>query len=135
MTANIAVRDQVRVFVTIRDRFHRLLTKKRRRHVEICPLRKVELSMSSRAASLLVRRTDPVGSGTVVSAGKELTKAHADTLSRAAVFRIEADVLRERARVTDEAAIREQYLALADRWTMFASSLEAELMNRSACAH
>ena len=91
--------------------------------------------MSSRAASLLVRLTDPVGSGTGVGAGKELTQAHAVAVSRAAAFRIEAEILRERARATDEAVVREQYLALADRWAMFATSLEAELMNRSACAH
>lgn len=91
--------------------------------------------MSSRATSVLIRRTDLAGSGTGVSAGKELTNAHADAIGRAAGFRLEAETLRERARATDEAVVREHYLALADRWTMFASSLEAELMNRSACAH
>ena len=96
---------------------------------------KVILSMSSRATSVLVRRTDLAGSGTGASAGKELTAAHADAIGRAAGFRLEAETLRERARATDEAVVREQYLALADRWMMFASSLEAELMNRSACAH
>lgn len=83
----------------------------------------------------MVRRTDPAGSGTAVSGGNELTNAHADAIGRAAGFRIEAETLRERARATDEAVVREQYLALADRWSMFASSLEAELMNRSARGH
>ena len=74
--------------------------------------------MSSRATSVLIRRTDLAGSGTGVSAGKELTNAHADAIGRAAGFRLEAETLRERARATDEAVVREHYLALADRWTI-----------------
>ena len=67
----------------------------------------------------------------VVSAGGTLSKANTDALSRAAAFRIEANVLRERANTTDEAVVREQYLALADRWSMFAANLEAEAINVS----
>jgi len=91
--------------------------------------------MSSRAASLLVRRIAAVESDTIVSAGTEYSKAETDAIGRAAAFRIEAEALRERARRTDEAVVRDQYLALADRWSVFASSLEAELMNRSVRAH
>ncbi len=49
-----------------------------------------------------------------------------DLVGRAALFRIEADMLRERACMTDEPVVREQYLALAERWSMFAAGLEAE---------
>jgi len=50
-----------------------------------------------------------------------------DLIGRAATFRIEADMLRERARETDEPAIREEYLALANRWASFAAGLEAQM--------
>ena len=49
---------------------------------------------------------------------------------RAAQFRIEAAVLRERAETMDENVIRDQYLLLADRWTMLAAGLEAEQLAR-----
>jgi len=76
-----------------------------------------------------------VGSDTIVSAGTDYSKVQTDAIGRAAAFRLEAEALRERARRTDETVVRDQYLALADRWSVFASSLEAELMNRSAAAH
>lgn len=66
-----------------------------------------------------------------MNSGSNLSNAHMDAMSRAAAFRIEADMLRARARATGEAVIREQYLALADRWAMFAANLEAELMHAS----
>lgn len=67
----------------------------------------------------------------VANAGNTLSKAHADAMSRAAAFRIEADILRERANATDESVICEQYLALANRWAMLAANLEAETMHQS----
>ena len=91
--------------------------------------------MSSRAAHHLVRRIAAVGSDTIVSAGTDYSKVQTDAIGRAAAFRLEAEALRERARRTNETVVRDQYLALADRWSVFASSLEAELMNRSAAAH
>lgn len=50
-------------------------------------------------------------------------------VGRAASFRIEADALRERAGAADENVIKDQYLALADRWSMLAAHLEAELLD------
>jgi len=55
-----------------------------------------------------------------------------DLIGRAATFRIEADQLRARARETDEPAIREEYLSLANRWASFAAGLEAQLFARLA---
>jgi hypothetical protein len=49
--------------------------------------------------------------------------------ARAATFRLEADTLRRRAAETNEDAIRDQYLALAQRWSIFAAHLEAELLD------
>jgi hypothetical protein len=51
-----------------------------------------------------------------------------DLIARAANFRIEADLLRERACVSFEPVVRERYLALAERWLMFAAGLEAEAL-------
>jgi hypothetical protein len=69
-----------------------------------------------------------------VSSGvrKERSGDAHDLMARAATFRIEADLLRERARAADEPAIREEYLALANRWSTFASGLEGELLMRLA---
>jgi hypothetical protein len=53
-----------------------------------------------------------------------------DLIGRAATFRIEADLLRARAREADEPAIREEYLALANRWATFAAGLEAQMFAR-----
>ncbi|MBV9992719.1 MAG: hypothetical protein JOZ72_15675 [Alphaproteobacteria bacterium] len=49
-----------------------------------------------------------------------------DLVSRAAGFRIEADVLRGRAREAGDTMIRSEYLSLADRWSLCAAHLEAE---------
>ena len=87
--------------------------------------------MSNRAAQLLARRDHAAGRSTIVNPGNTMSKAHTDALSRAASFRIEADILRERAQASGEPVVREQYLALADRWSTFAASLEAEMMNLS----
>jgi hypothetical protein len=53
-----------------------------------------------------------------------------DLVRRAAIFRIEADLLRARAYATSEPVIREEYLALANRWSNFAAGLEAHLFLR-----
>jgi hypothetical protein len=53
-----------------------------------------------------------------------------DLLARAALFRAEADSLRERASSIDEPVIRNQYFQLADRWLVLAAGLEAELFTR-----
>lgn len=45
-------------------------------------------------------------------------------LGRAATFRGEAEALRQRACASGESVIRDQYLMLADRWSMLAASLE-----------
>ncbi len=55
-----------------------------------------------------------------------ISKDARDLVGRAARFRLEADALRERAGATDETLIRDQYLALAERWSAFASFLEGE---------
>jgi len=47
-----------------------------------------------------------------------------DLLGRAALLRLEAGVLRERANSTNEIVVRDQYLKLADRWAMLAAALE-----------
>ena len=49
-----------------------------------------------------------------------------DLVSRAANFRIEADILRDRAQEAGDNTIRKEYLSLADRWSLCAAHLEAE---------
>jgi len=44
----------------------------------------------------------------------------------AAAYRLEACVLEARARATPEATIRDEYLALARRWSLIAASLDVE---------
>ena len=61
--------------------------------------------------------------------GESLSNDARARAGRAATFRIEADALRERAFATDEHVVKDQYLALADRWSMLAAHLEAELLN------
>jgi|HubBroStandDraft_5_1064220.scaffolds.fasta_scaffold768047_2 hypothetical protein len=51
-----------------------------------------------------------------------------DLAGRAASLRMEADFLRARAELADEEAVRTAYLALAQRWLIFAAGLEAELI-------
>lgn len=61
--------------------------------------------------------------------GEVLSDDARASVSRAATFRIEADALRERAHASGENLIKDQYLALAERWSMLAAHLEAELLN------
>jgi len=49
-----------------------------------------------------------------------------ELVSRAANFRIEAVALRERARATADDLIRDEYLGLANHWSLCAAHLEAE---------
>ena len=51
-----------------------------------------------------------------------------DLAARAASFRMEAEFLRARSVLFDEEAMRDAYLALADRFLVFAANLEAELI-------
>ncbi len=57
-----------------------------------------------------------------------LTSDIRDAVSRAASFRSESDMLRRRAGGVNEDAIRDQYLALADHFSMLAASLEVQAM-------
>jgi hypothetical protein len=52
-------------------------------------------------------------------------------VGRAAVFHLEAAILRQRAGMIEEPVVREQYLALAERWSRFAAGLEAEAIATS----
>lgn len=84
-------------------------------------------------AALLVKSYADEGTAFVSSGVREEQFSDAyDLIGRAATFRIEADQLRARARETDEPAIREEYLALANRWASFAAGLEAQLFARLA---
>lgn len=81
----------------------------------------------------MARRTAVTGNGFAVPSGEEiLSDDIGDAVSRAASFRSESDMLRRRASAVREDAIRDQYLALADRFSILAASLEvqaiAELM-------
>jgi hypothetical protein len=82
-------------------------------------------------AALLVKSYADEGTAFVSSGVREEQLGDAyDLIGRAATFRIEADQLRARARETDEPAIREEYLALANRWATFAAGLEAQMFAR-----
>jgi len=64
-----------------------------------------------------------------VRSGEEVpSNAMSDAVSRAASLRSESDMLRRRASTMREDTIRDQYLALAERFSMLAASLEAQAM-------
>jgi hypothetical protein len=84
--------------------------------------------MNSLAASASFLRAFVSEDIPVVKSDGVLQEEHAALVSRAAAFRIEADFLRERARQSKERVIRDEYLALAQRWSMLAAGLEYELM-------
>jgi hypothetical protein len=86
--------------------------------------------MHSTTALTSLRRTFAAGDAPAVNSENVLSQDQEDLIGRAASFRIEAQWLRTRAAGADESVIREQYLALADRWAMLAASLEAEMMFR-----
>ena len=62
------------------------------------------------------------------SGGGTLSRDRNNLLSRAALFRLEADTLRLRAGATDETVIRDQYFKLADRWATLAAGLELQVL-------
>jgi hypothetical protein len=62
-----------------------------------------------------------------VRSGEEITASDiSDAVSRAASLRSESDMLRRRASAVREEVIRDQYLALAGRFSMLAASLETQ---------
>jgi len=82
-------------------------------------------------AALLMKSYADEGTAFVSSGARKDQPGDAyDLIGRAAAFRIEADLLRARARETDEPAIRDEYLALANRWASFAAGLEAQMFAR-----
>jgi hypothetical protein len=85
--------------------------------------------MSSAALQHSVSRKVDNRGRAPVSSGSEILseKCSQDLLARAALFRVEADSIRERASAIGEPVIRNQYFQLADRWLMLAAGLEAEL--------
>jgi hypothetical protein len=62
---------------------------------------------------------------TRTQAATSILKAEAQ-LMRAAQFRTEAAVLRDRASDSPEPLIHDKYMELAERWTSFAANLEVE---------
>lgn len=85
-------------------------------------------------SGVVIRRSIPrqaaEGEASVTPGGEIFSQDHSDLLSRAAFFRLEADALRQRAQVTDEMVVRDQYFKLADRWTTLAAGLEADLLTQ-----
>lgn len=81
------------------------------------------------AATLLSapRITEERGGASETSGGELSSEDSADLLGRAALFRHEAEVLRERARETGEMVVGDQYFKLAERWVIFAVALEARV--------
>jgi hypothetical protein len=85
------------------------------------------MGMTSTAMNFVVRRNAVTRNGSSVPCGEEtLSNDIRDALSRAASFRSESDMLRRRANAVCEDVIRDQYLALADRFSMLAASLEVQ---------
>lgn len=76
----------------------------------------------------VVRNGEEWGGASVTSGGGILSNDNSDLASRAALFRLEADALRQRAGATNETVVRAQYFKLADHWTMLAAGLELQLL-------
>lgn len=76
----------------------------------------------------VVRNGEEWGGASMTAGDGILSNDSSDLASRAALFRLEADVLRQRARATDETVIRARYSKLADHWTMLAAGLELQLL-------
>ena len=78
-----------------------------------------------------IPKADTKGQASLPSASANVSEEFgADLLARAALFRLEAETLRERASAIGEPVIRNQYFQLADRWLMLAAGLEAETFTR-----
>lgn len=74
-----------------------------------------------------IPKAENKGQASLPSASADVSEEFgAGLLARAALFRLEAETLRERASATGEPVIRNQYFQLADRWLMLAAGLEAE---------
>ena len=85
------------------------------------------MRMTSTAVNFAARRNVVIGDGSAVPSGEEILSSDiSDAVSRAASFRAESDMLRRRASAVREDAIRDQYLALADRFSVLAASLEVQ---------
>ena len=64
--------------------------------------------------------------GTARVMAAKITVDEGGLAAAAAAYRLEACVLEARARATPEATIRDEYLALARRWSLVAASLDVE---------
>jgi hypothetical protein len=85
------------------------------------------MRMTSTAMNFAARRNAVREDGSALSSGVEILSTGASgAVSRAASFRGESDMLRRRASAVREDAIRDQYLALADRFSILAASLEMQ---------
>jgi hypothetical protein len=76
----------------------------------------------------VLRNAEERGGALAASGGETLSKDRNNLLSRAALFRLEADALRLRTSATDETVIRNQYFKLADRWSALAVGLELQVL-------
>jgi hypothetical protein len=99
--------------------------------VEVSSRRRFGISIMSSAALRSSARRNVAARGelAVRSGGENLSQDARARVGRAATFRIEAEALRDRAHASGEDVIKNQYLALADRWSTLAAHLEAELLN------
>ena len=85
--------------------------------------------MDNTAARLsILRNAKEERAAPVTSCDGVLSRDRDNLLSRAALFRLEADALRLRARAMDETIICDQYFKLADRWSMLAAGLELQVL-------
>jgi hypothetical protein len=85
--------------------------------------------MSNMAIRLSALRNSGERDGASVTSGDGVSSnGIGDPISRAALFRLEADALRQRACTTDETVIRDQYFKLAVHWSMLAAGLEAQFL-------
>ena len=100
---------------TLRDSSHAHLTKDLPRAVESS--RRNQRFASMRMIPAAVRSGEEIPSSDI-----------SDAVSRAASLRSESDMLRRRASAVREDVIRDQYLALAERFSMLAASLEMQAM-------
>jgi hypothetical protein len=55
-----------------------------------------------------------------------------DFIRQAAVLRMEAQFLRDRARAMDAGIVQDAYFQIADRWMQLAAGLEMEALGRAA---
>jgi hypothetical protein len=95
----------------------------------IRPQRTIRTRMNNMAIRLSALRNSEERDGASVTSGDGVSSnGIGDPISRAALFRLEADALRQRACATDETVIRDQYFKLADHWSMLAVGLEVQFL-------